>query len=83
MTSERQVLTLTGLACGGGGATTVERSLRRVRGVQRVHVDPYFGRAIVDADPGLAPVARLVAAVERVGYGVSSVDPVVAGTTTA
>ena len=69
--TERFIVSLTGLACGGGGATTVERSLRRLAGVRRATVDPWRERAVVEIDPRVVHPSQLEAAVRRVGYGVS------------
>jgi len=69
--TERIIVSVTGLACGGGGATTVERSLRRIAGVRRATVDPWRERAVVEIDPRLVHPSQLAAAIRRVGYGVS------------
>lgn len=69
--TERFIVSVTGLACGGGGATTVARSLRRVAGVRRAVVDPWRERAVVEVDPRVVHPSQLAAAVRRVGYDVS------------
>ncbi len=56
------------LTCGGGGALSVERTLARLAGVQRVYVNPLTEMAYVDYDPGVTTVAELIAAVEHCGY---------------
>lgn len=65
--SRRVTLPIYGLACGGGGALTVERALARVPGVERTYVNPLTEMAYVEYDPAVAQPAQLVAAVKGVG----------------
>ena len=58
-------LAITGMTCDGC-ANALTRALSRVDGVTRVAVDFAAGRAHVT---GSANTARLVAAVEKAGYG--------------
>ena len=50
---ERITLAIYGLACGGGGALTVERSLARTAGVLRAYVNPLTEIAYVEYDPAM------------------------------
>lgn len=61
-------LPLTDLACGGGGALTIEHELSRVPGVARVYVNPLTEMAYVEYDATVCDVPALTAAVERAGY---------------
>lgn len=56
------------LACGGGGATTIERALAATDGVLRVYVNPATETAYVDYDPAEVDPWELARAVERAGY---------------
>lgn len=68
MSTIRVTLAIHGLACGGGGALTVERALAKTPGVVQVYVNPFTEMADVEYDPRLSCPDRLLAAVERVGF---------------
>jgi Cu+-exporting ATPase len=56
------------LACGGAGATTIERELAATDGVLRAYVDPATETAYVDYDPAEIDPWSLARAIERAGY---------------
>ena len=63
----RVTVPIYGLACGGGGALTAERSLARVPGVKRAYVNPLTEMAYVEYDPAITDQAALIAALESAG----------------
>ncbi len=63
-------LDVSGMTCGSCAAR-VERVLGRQPGVERAGVNFATGRATVDFDPSAVAVDDLVAAVERLGYGLT------------
>jgi cation-transporting ATPase V len=65
-------LDVSGMTCGSCAAR-VQRALSRESGVTEALVNCATGRATVVLDPGAVDVARLVAAVERAGYGAAAV----------
>lgn len=68
MKTRRVTFSIYGLACGGGGALTVERSLARVPGVVRAYGNPATEMAYVEYDPEVTDPIQLIAAVERAGF---------------
>jgi copper chaperone CopZ len=70
MSTQRVMLPIYDLSCGGGGSLTVERALARVAGVLRVYVNPGTEMAYVEYDIVQTDLAHLVAAVEQVGFKV-------------
>jgi len=64
-------LPITGMTCANCVAT-VERSLKKVNGVQAAVVNLSSERATVEFDPALAGVVDLIARVERAGYGIAT-----------
>lgn len=68
MSSQRVIVPIGGLACGGGGALAVERALERTPGVVRVYVNPLTEMAYVQFDAAQTSAGHLVAAVERAGF---------------
>ena len=74
MNTVRVTIPIYGLACGGGGALTVERSLVKTPGVVRAYVNPFTEMAYVEYDSGLSCPQNLVAAVERVGFRTGEVS---------
>lgn len=68
MRTARLTIAIYGLACGGGGALTVERVLVRSRGVLRAYVNPATEMAYVEYDQVQTDPRQLVAAVESVGF---------------
>ena len=57
-----------GLACGGGGALTVERAVSRVAGVARVYVNPATEMAYVEYDEAGCDAAAIAAAIRKAGF---------------
>jgi hypothetical protein len=56
-----------GLACGGGGALTIERVLQRVAGVRLAYVNPATEMAYVEYDPALCGPGNLLVLADCVG----------------
>ncbi|BAJ63293.1 MULTISPECIES: heavy metal translocating P-type ATPase [Anaerolinea] len=72
MPQTKQVtLPVTGMTCANCVAT-VERSLKKVKGVQTAIVNLSSERASVEFDPELAGLTDLIERVERAGYGVAT-----------
>jgi P-type Cu+ transporter len=71
--SENKQLTLpiTGMTCANCVAT-VERSLKKVNGVQGANVNLSSERATVEFDPGLVGLDDLVGRVRRAGYEIAT-----------
>ncbi len=69
MKSRRITLSIQGLACGGGGALTLERALEKVPGVARAYVSPATEMAYVEYDAERVDPEQLIVAVERLGFG--------------
>jgi cation-transporting ATPase V/Cu+-exporting ATPase len=67
-------LDITGMSCGSCAAR-VQRALSREPGVSDALVNYATGRATVELDSSALDVDRLVAAVERAGYGASAAAP--------
>ncbi len=67
-TRERVTLPVAGLACGGGGALTVERALKRTVGVWSVYVNPATETAYVEYDPRKTGLTSLKEAITSTGY---------------
>jgi hypothetical protein len=63
----RVTVTIYGLARGGGGALTAERSLAKVPGVKRAYVNPLTEMAYVEYAPAITDQAALIAALECTG----------------
>lgn len=70
---EHVVLPIDGLACGGGGALTVEREIERLEGVRRVYVNAATEMAYVEFDTTRIDRSALVEAIENAGFGVGAV----------
>jgi len=72
MTAPKQLtLPITGMTCANCVAT-VERNLKKVKGVESAAVNLSSERATVIFDPALAGLDELVERVERAGYGIAS-----------
>lgn len=71
---QRLTLPLLGFGCSGGGALTVERSIARLNGVNRVYVNPATEVAYVEFDPGKCSPLDVVTAIERSGFRVIVLD---------
>lgn len=71
MKTRRVTLSIQGLACGGGGALTVERALEKVYGVAQAYVNPATEMAYIEYDSDRTDPGLLIAAVERMGFGAS------------
>ena len=68
MTSQRVSIPVYGLACGGGGALTVENSLRRIPGTIEVYVNPATQDAYVEFDADRVTVEDLCKGIRRCGF---------------
>jgi Cu+-exporting ATPase len=68
-TSSSTELTIMGMTCAAC-VRRIEKALRAVPGVHGATVNLVTQRATIDADPAIASRQLLVAAVEKVGYGV-------------
>lgn len=64
-------LPVTGMTCANCVAT-VERNLKKVKGVQTAIVNLSSERASVEFDPSLAGLTDLIERIERAGYGVAT-----------
>ena len=71
MAIEHLVLPITGLTCANC-AVTIERSLKRVDGVQSATVNLASERATFAFDGQQVQVVDLIAKLERIGYGVAT-----------
>ncbi len=72
MTNSKQVtLPITGMTCANCVAT-VERNLKKEKGVQVATVNLSSERATVEFDPSLIGLDKLIGRVERAGYGVAT-----------
>ncbi|MDP9387887.1 MAG: heavy metal translocating P-type ATPase [Actinomycetota bacterium] len=67
-------LSVSGMTCGSCAAR-VEKALARQDGVEQAGVNFATGRATVVFDPGRVAVDDLVAAVAKMGYGLSPAEP--------
>lgn len=74
MSDLRTTLRIHGLACGGGGALTVERAISRVPGIVEVYVNPATREAYVRYEPTTAALEELIPAVESVGFTAEFTD---------
>ena len=72
-------LDVSGMTCGSCAAR-VERTLGRQPGVERAGVNFATGRATIELDPAVVDVDQLTQAVEKIGYCLTPIDPVVPGT---
>ncbi|HPH94652.1 MAG TPA: heavy metal translocating P-type ATPase [Anaerolineaceae bacterium] len=70
--SDNHLITLpiTGMTCANCVAT-VERNLRKVKGVQAANVNLSSERATIEFDPALTGLDAVIERVERAGYGVA------------
>ena len=74
MSETKQItLPVTGMTCANCVAT-VERSLKKVGGVQGATVNLSSERATVEFDPALTGLDALIGRVQRAGYGVATGD---------
>ena len=72
MTESKQVtLPITGMTCANCVAT-VERNLKKEKGVQGALVNLSSERATIEFDPALTGLEALIGRVQRAGYGVAS-----------
>jgi len=69
--SKQLTLPITGMTCANCVAT-VERNLKKVKGVETALVNLSSERATVVFDPDLASLPDLIGRVERAGYGVAT-----------
>ena len=72
MPETRQItLPVTGMYCANC-VTTIERNLKRVKGVETAAVNLSSERAVVTYDPRQAGLPEMIARVERAGYGIAA-----------
>ena len=71
MATEHLVLPITGMTCANC-AVTIERSLKRVSGVQSASVNLASERATCAFDGNQVRAADLIAKLEKIGYGVAT-----------
>jgi Cu+-exporting ATPase len=72
MSEEKQViLPITGMTCANCVAT-VERNLKKEKGVKIANVNLSSERATVEYDPAISPLSTLIARVNKAGYGVAT-----------
>jgi Cu+-exporting ATPase len=64
-------LPITGMTCANC-VSAVERNLKKVDGVQAANVNLSSERATVEFDPDIADLEKLVARIERAGYGLAT-----------
>src|SRR5512132_1845059 len=69
--TKQLTLPITGMTCANCVAT-VERNLKKEKGVQAAVVNLSSERATVEFDPALIGLEQLIGRVERAGYGVAS-----------
>ena len=68
MRSRRVSIPVYGLACGGGGALTVEHALKRIAGTTEVYVNPATQEAYVEFDADRVTVEALCEGIRRCGF---------------
>ncbi len=68
MSQQKLSFEVVGLGCGGAGAGTLERALSKLKGVERVYVNPLTERAYLEYDPVLAPLESIQQVVTKLGY---------------
>jgi Cu+-exporting ATPase len=72
MAQTKQItLPVTGMYCANC-VTTIERNLKKVKGVQTAAVNLSSERAVVTYDPAEAGLPDMIARVERAGYGIAA-----------
>jgi Cu+-exporting ATPase len=77
MTEKQLTLPVTGMTCANC-VSAVERSLKKVNGVQQANVNLSSERASVVFDPSLATLDDLIGRVQRAGYGIAAGEAVLA-----
>ena len=71
--SKQVILPITGMTCANCVAT-VERNLKKEKGVTVANVNLSSERATVEYDPTLSPLSTLIARVNKAGYGIATGD---------
>jgi len=66
------ILPITGMTCANCVAT-VERSVKKVQGVEDVVVNLVTEKATIDYEPDKLELQQIIDRIERAGYGVSVV----------
>jgi Cu+-exporting ATPase len=70
-TNQQVVLPITGMTCANCVAA-IERNLKKENGVQSSSVNLSNERATIEYDPVVSSIPKLVARIERTGYGIAS-----------
>ncbi len=71
MTTKQIVLPVIGMTCANCAAT-IERNLKKDKGVQSAMVNLASERAVVEFDPQITGLDNLLSRIERAGYGVAT-----------
>ncbi len=66
---KQEIIKITGMHCASC-ASTIEKSLKKVKGVEKANVNLVSEKAHVDFDPSKTSLTELHQAVENTGYGV-------------
>jgi len=74
-TTHKLRLNITNLACGGGGALTLERALQTLSGVNSVYINPLTEQAYITYDTGKLDASRLMEVVKHAGYSAKQIQP--------
>lgn len=68
MPNPRVTLPLIGLSCGGGGALSIERVIKRLPGVAHVYVNPATAEANVEYERQQISPGQIADAIRDLGY---------------
>lgn len=67
------ILNIRGMTCSAC-STHVEKAANTIDGVQKARVNLLQNRLIIDVNPAVFAISSLVAAIEKAGYGVTSIQ---------
>ncbi|MBF6595230.1 MAG: heavy-metal-associated domain-containing protein [Thermaceae bacterium] len=68
MSEQKLSFEVVGLGCGGAGAGTLERALSKLKGVERVYVNPLTERAYLEYDPVRVSFESVRQTIANLGY---------------
>lgn len=71
MSTRQIILPVTGMTCANCAAT-IERNLKKEKGVQSASVNLSSERAVVEFDPQVTSLTNLLQRVQKAGYGIAS-----------